>query len=93
MSKFFDELMESVREMDEILRSERPTPSPPSAPKTDDKTALSIEQKQACYDKVRHSNYLASPHIEGFDKHRTDADKPLPSRESALAKHRETKTD
>lgn len=29
MSKFFDELMESVREMDEILRSERLTPSPP----------------------------------------------------------------
>ncbi|XXE27635.1 hypothetical protein J3Q09_26210 [Pseudomonas sp. R4-83] len=91
MSKFFDELMESVREMDEILRSERPTPSPPSAPKTDDKTALSFEQKQACYDKVRRSNYLASPHIEGFDTHRTDADKPLPSHKSALEKHRENK--
>ena len=34
MSKFFDELMESVREMDEILRSERPISSPTSKPKT-----------------------------------------------------------
>lgn len=34
MSKFFEELMESVREMDEILRSERLTPSPTSKPKT-----------------------------------------------------------
>ena len=88
MSKFFEELMESVREMDEILRSERRTSCPTSTPKIDDKTALPLEQKQACYDKVRRSNYLASFHIEGFDTHRTDADKPLPSRESALEKHR-----
>ncbi|WP_434598501.1 YhfG family protein [Pseudomonas sp. R4-76] len=52
---------------------------------------MSFEQKQACYDKVRRSNYLASPHIEGFDTHRTDADKPLPSHKSALEKHRENK--
>jgi len=64
MSKFFDELMESVLEMDEILRRERRASSPTSTPKTDDKTALSFEQKQACYDK------------------------PLPSCESALEKHR-----
>lgn len=91
MSKFFEELMESVREMDEILCSERLTPSPPPSPKTDEKTALSFEQKQACYDKLRRSNYLANLHIEGCDTHRTDADKPLPSRESALEKHRENK--
>ncbi|MNB55587.1 hypothetical protein D3C87_816870 [compost metagenome] len=51
MSKFFDELMESVQEMDEILRRERSASSPTSTPKTDDKTALSLEQKRACYDK------------------------------------------
>ena len=51
MSKFFDELMESVQEMDEILRRERSASSPTSTPETDDKTALSFEQKQAYYDK------------------------------------------
>ncbi|WP_336356233.1 hypothetical protein [Pseudomonas granadensis] len=34
MSKFFEELMESLREMDEILRSERRTSYPTSTPKT-----------------------------------------------------------
>lgn len=34
MTKFFDELMESVEKMDQILRSERLTPSPTSKPKT-----------------------------------------------------------
>jgi len=52
---------------------------------------LSFEEKQACYDKVSGSNHLASPHIEGFDTHRTDADKPLSSCESALGKHRKNK--
>ncbi|EJN32277.1 MULTISPECIES: hypothetical protein [unclassified Pseudomonas] len=51
MSKFFDELMASVQEMDEILRRERHASSPTSTPETDDKTALSFEQKQAYYDK------------------------------------------
>ena len=51
MSKFFDELMESVQEMDEILRRERSASSPTSTPKANDNTALSLEQKRACYDK------------------------------------------
>jgi hypothetical protein len=67
MSKFFDERMESVQEMDEILRRERQASSSTCTSKTDEKTVLSFEQKQACYDK------------------------PLPSRESALEKHRRNK--
>ena len=93
MSKFFDELMESVQDMDEILRRERHASSPTFTPETDDKTALSSEQKQAYYDKVRRSNYLASLHIEGLETQRTDTDKPLPLRESALENTVETKTD
>ncbi|MDH2079130.1 YhfG family protein [Pseudomonas atacamensis] len=57
-------------------------------PKTGDKTALSFEQNQAYYAEAHRSNHLASPHIEGFDTHPTDADKPLPSRESAIKKYR-----
>ncbi|TDV46725.1 hypothetical protein EDF87_107139 [Pseudomonas helmanticensis] len=91
MSKFFDELMESVQEMDEILRRERRASSPTFTPNTDDETALSFEQKQAYFDKVRRSNYLASLHLEGFDTQRTDTDKTLPLRESALEKHRRNK--
>jgi hypothetical protein len=44
MSKFFDELMESVQEMDEILRRERLASNASFIPKTGDKTALSFEQ-------------------------------------------------
>ncbi|MDD1004584.1 MULTISPECIES: YhfG family protein [Pseudomonas] len=52
---------------------------------------MSFEQKQAYFDKVRRSNYLASLHLEGFDTQRTDTDKTLPLRESALEKHRRNK--
>ncbi|SEN45976.1 Protein of unknown function [Pseudomonas sp. ok272] len=50
---------------------------------------LTFQQKQDYYDKVRRSNYLASLRLEGFDTSRADADKPLPTRESALKKHRQ----
>lgn len=46
MSKFFDELMESVQEMDEILRRERRASSPTSTPKTDDKTACRLRKSK-----------------------------------------------
>ncbi|CAI8771114.1 YhfG family protein [Pseudomonas zeae] len=51
---------------------------------------LTFQQKQAYYDKVRRSNYLASLRLEGFDTSRADAEKPLPSRESVIEKYRQT---
>ncbi|MEN5314288.1 YhfG family protein [Pseudomonas koreensis] len=50
---------------------------------------LTFQQKQAYYDKVRRSNYLASLRLEGFDTSRSDAERPLPSRESVIEKYRQ----
>lgn len=50
---------------------------------------LTFQQKQAYYDKVRRSNYLASLRLEGFDTTRADAEKPPPSRESVIEKYRQ----
>lgn len=64
MSKFFDELMESVQQTNEILRGER-QPSREShvdAP-TIIMSELTFKQKQAHYEKVRRSNYLARLHL------------------------------
>lgn len=93
MSKFFDELMESVQQTNEILRGER-QPSREShvdAP-TIIMSELTFKQKQAHYEKVRRSNYLASLHLEGFDTSPTDLAKQLPTREEALAKYRQDKS-
>ena len=49
-----------------------------------------FEQKQDHYHKIRRSNYLASLRLEGFDTHPADAEKPLPTRETVLAKYRKT---
>ncbi|WP_223532862.1 MULTISPECIES: YhfG family protein [unclassified Pseudomonas] len=53
---------------------------------------LTFKQKQAHYEKVRRSNYLASLHLSGFDTSPTGLNKPLISREQALEKYRESKT-
>jgi hypothetical protein len=50
-----------------------------------------FKQKQAHYDKVRRSNYLASLRLEGFDTSPADLEKPLPTREEVLAKYRQDK--
>jgi|GEM_PF-438171 hypothetical protein len=50
---------------------------------------LTFKQKQAHYEKVRRSNYLASLRLAGFDTSQTDLDKPLPTREEVLAKYRQ----
>jgi hypothetical protein len=50
---------------------------------------LTFQQKQDYYEKVRRSNYLASLRLEGFDTTRSEAEKPLPSRESVLSKYRQ----
>jgi hypothetical protein len=50
---------------------------------------LTFQQKQAYYEKVRRSNYLASLRLEGFDTNRSDAERPLPSRESVIEKYRQ----
>jgi hypothetical protein len=54
-----------------------------------DMSELTFQQKQAYYDKVRRSNYLASLRLEGFDTHRKDAERQLPSRESVIEKYRQ----
>jgi Protein of unknown function (DUF2559) len=50
---------------------------------------LTFKQKQAHYEKVRRSNYLASLRLEGFDTSPANLDKPLLTREEALAKYRQ----
>ncbi|POA29116.1 DUF2559 domain-containing protein [Pseudomonas sp. GW460-R15] len=50
---------------------------------------LTFKQKQAHYEKVRRSNYLASLRLAGFDTSQADLDKPLPTREEVLAKYRQ----
>lgn len=52
---------------------------------------LTFKQKQAHYEKVRRSNYLASLHLAGFDTSPADLDKSLPTREEVLAKYRQDK--
>ncbi len=49
---------------------------------------LTFKQKQAYYEKVRRSNYLASLRLDGFDTSPADLDKPLPTREEVLEKYR-----
>ena len=53
---------------------------------------LTFKQKQAHYEKVSRSNYLASLRLAGFDTSPTNLNKPLISREQALEKYRESKT-
>lgn len=84
MSKFFDELMESVIEMDEILRKKH-SDSDSNA----DTIVLTFQQKQAHYDKVRRSNYLASLRIEGFETTPADVEKSLSSRIEVLERYRQ----
>jgi hypothetical protein len=52
---------------------------------------LTFKQKQAHYEKVRRSNYLASLRLAGFDSSPADLDKPLLTREEALAKYLQVK--
>jgi hypothetical protein len=52
---------------------------------------LTFKQKQAHYEKVRRSNYLASSRLAGFDTSPADLEKPLPAREEALSKYRQDK--
>lgn len=52
---------------------------------------LTFKHKQAHYEKVRRSNYLASLHLAGFDTSPADLDKPLPTREEALTKYQQDK--
>ncbi|MBK5353115.1 DUF2559 family protein [Pseudomonas sp. TH41] len=52
---------------------------------------LTFKQKQAHYDKVRRSNYLASLRLAGFDTSPADLEKPFPTREEVLAKYRQNK--
>ncbi|WP_081501224.1 YhfG family protein [Pseudomonas sp. GM50] len=52
---------------------------------------LTFRQKSAHYEKMRRSNYLASLRLAGFDTSPTDLEKPLPTREEALAKYRQDK--
>jgi len=52
---------------------------------------LTFKQKQAHYEKVSRSNYLASLRLSRFDTSPMDIDKPLASREEALAKYRQSK--
>ncbi|CAI8759211.1 DUF3613 domain-containing protein [Pseudomonas sp. IT-P44] len=92
MSKLFDELMESVQQTNEILRGER---QPSREYNVDALTMvmseLTFNQKQAHYEKVRRSNYLASLRLAGFDTSPADLTKPLLTREEALAKYRQDK--
>lgn len=50
-----------------------------------------FKQKQAHYEKVRRSNYLASLHLAGFDTSPADLEKSLPTRKEVLAKYRQDK--
>ncbi|WP_248732412.1 YhfG family protein [Pseudomonas sp. MWU13-2517] len=51
---------------------------------------LTFAQKQDHYHKIRRSNYLASLRLEGFNAQPAEVDKPLPTRETVLAKYRNT---
>ncbi|EJZ55991.1 hypothetical protein I1A_000295 [Pseudomonas fluorescens R124] len=86
MSEFFDALMESVQEMDEILHAQRC--NSPLVPKISEKNTLTFQQKQAYYDKVYRSNYLASLRIEGFETVPADAAESLPVRQQILDRYR-----
>ena len=50
---------------------------------------LTFKQKQAHYEKVCRSNYLASLHLAGFDTSPADLDIPLSTREEVIAKYRQ----
>ncbi|RON03016.1 hypothetical protein BK658_05755 [Pseudomonas brassicacearum] len=50
---------------------------------------LTFKQKQAHYEKVRRSNYLASLRLAGFDTSQADLDKPLPTRQEVFTKYRQ----
>ena len=76
--------MESVIEMDEILRKKHR-----DSDSNADTSVLTFQQKQAHYDKVRRSNYLASLSIEGFETTPADAEKPLSSRMEVVEKDRQ----
>jgi acyl carrier protein len=52
---------------------------------------LTFKQKQAHYEKVRRSNYLASLRLAGFDTSPADLDMPLSTREDVIAKYRQGK--
>jgi hypothetical protein len=52
---------------------------------------LTFKQKQAHYEKIRRSNYLASLRLAGFDTSPADLDRSLPTREEVLAKYRQDK--
>jgi hypothetical protein len=52
---------------------------------------LTFKQKSAHYENIRRSNYLASLHLAGFDTSPADLDKPLLTREEALAKYLQDK--
>jgi hypothetical protein len=52
---------------------------------------LSLEAKKAYCAKTRHSNYLASLRLEGFDTSRQDANRKLPTQESAIKIHKQGK--
>jgi len=51
----------------------------------------SLEAKQTYCAKTRHSNYLASLRLEGFDTSRQDASRKLPTQESAINTHKQGK--
>jgi hypothetical protein len=87
MSKFVNDLIESIQEMNEILRRE----GQPSGELTVD-SELTFKQKQAHYEKVRRSNYLASLRLAGFDTSPADLDEPLLTREEVLAKYLKDKS-
>jgi hypothetical protein len=63
----------------------------PSTPETIVMSELTFKHKQAHYEKVCRSNYLASLHFAGFDTSPANLDKPLPKREEALAKYQQDK--
>ncbi|MCP1416018.1 hypothetical protein J3D47_000261 [Pseudomonas laurylsulfativorans] len=48
---------------------------------------LTFKQKQAHYEKVSRSNYLASLRLAGFNTSPADLEKPLSTREEVLAKY------
>lgn len=51
----------------------------------------SLEAKKAYCAKTRHSNYLASLRLEGFDTSRQDVNRKLPTQEPAINTHKHGK--
>ncbi|WP_208101599.1 YhfG family protein [Pseudomonas sp. Irchel s3a10] len=49
---------------------------------------MTFQQKQACYEKVCRSNYLASLRIEGFETVPANAAESLPDRQQILDRYR-----